>query len=266
MSVLEEIVAVKREVVRRRTADLPLRELRAQAEVAPAPRDFLAAMTAAGLSVIAEIKRRSPAKGILRSQLDPAQLATAYEAGGASALSVLTDEQYFHGSDADLVAARQATRLPVLRKDFTIEPYQVYEARAIGADAILLIVRALRPPELTELLYLAAELSLTALVEIHDEYELDRAIEAGAQLIGVNNRNLDTLEVDLGTSLRLRSRIPSTIVPISESGIKSAAEAAQLAQIGYQGVLIGEALVTSPGPGALLQDIRRAGMPQPAVR
>jgi indole-3-glycerol phosphate synthase len=266
MSVLDEIVAAKREVVRRRSAELPLRDVRALAEAAPPTRNFLAAMTAAGLSVIAEIKRRSPAKGTLHSELDPALMAQVYEQGGASALSVLTDEQYFHGSDSDLVAARQVTRLPVLRKDFTIEPYQVYEARAIGADAILLIVRALRQPRLTELLELAAELSLMALVEVHAESELDRAIEAGARLIGVNNRNLDTLDVDLGTSLRLRTRIPPGVVPVSESGIKSVADAARLAQLGYQGVLIGEALVTSRDPGALLREIRRAGLPQPVVR
>jgi indole-3-glycerol phosphate synthase len=263
VSVLEEIVAAKRDVVRRRRSEVPLSELVARAAAAPAPRDLLAALAQPGFSVIAEIKRRSPAKGDLRGELDPAAVARSYEQGGASALSVLTDEQYFRGSDADLVAARQAIRLPVLRKDFTIDPYQVYEARALGADAILLIVRALSGAQLTELLALADELSLTALVEVHDEAELDRAASVGAQLIGVNNRNLDTLAVDLQTSLRLRPRIPAGAIAISESGISTPEQAGELARAGYQGVLVGEALVTAGDPVAALRALREAGQPEP---
>jgi indole-3-glycerol phosphate synthase len=256
VSVLEEIVASKREIVRRRRANLPLSEMVARAAVAAVPRDFLRALTLPGLAVIAEIKRRSPAKGDLRGDLDPAELAAAYQAGGASALSVLTDEQYFRGSDADLITAREATELPVLRKDFTIDPYQVYEAWVLGADAILLIVRALADAELAELLALASELALSALVEVHDERELDRAVRAGARFIGVNNRNLDTLAVDLEASLRLRPLIPTGVVSISESGISTPEQAAEVARVGYDGVLIGEALVRAADPASLLRSFR----------
>ena len=259
MSVLEEIVAHKRDEIAARKATRPLEAVREAALAAPAPRDFAAALAAPGLSVIAEIKRRSPARGDLRVDLDPLAVARRYETYGASAMSVLTDERYFKGSDRDLQLARGAVGLPVLRKDFTVEPYQVYEARALGADAVLLIVRALGDRELDELLQLASELRLAALVEVHDEAELGRAAATGASIIGVNNRNLDTLTVDPGTSLKLRELIPTHALAISESGISQPALAAQLAAVGYDAILVGEALVMAGDPARLLQELRQAG-------
>lgn len=256
MSVLEEIVAHKRDELAARRARRPLAELRAAAVAAPLARDFAAALRVPGLSVIAEIKRRSPAKGDLRRDLDPASLARSYESAGASALSVLTDERYFRGSDADLQAARAAVGLPVLRKDFTIDAYQLYEARQLGADAVLLIVRALADQQLVELLALADELGLAALVEVHNGPELARAVAARAQLIGINNRNLDTLTVDPETSLRLRSAIPSGTAAVAESGIGSPESASRLALVGFDAILVGEALVTAADPTALLRQLR----------
>ena len=262
MSVLEEIVERKREEVATRKACRPLADLAAQAASSGAPRDFEAALRAPGLSVIAEIKRRSPAKGDLRIDLDAGEQARRYDEAGASALSVLTDEPYFRGSDDDLRAARAATVLPILRKDFTIDPYQVYEARLLGADAVLLIVRALPDALLRELLGLAGELGLSALVEVHDEPELRRAAAAGARLIGVNNRNLDTLEVDPETSLRLRALLPSGCTSVAESGISSPELAGRLARAGYDAILVGEVLVRADDPGVLLRRLCAAGAPQ----
>jgi indole-3-glycerol phosphate synthase len=256
VSVLEEIVAHKRGEVAARRARRPLAELRASAEALPPPRGFAAALRAPGLAVIAEIKRRSPARGDLRLDLDPAGLARRYEAAGASALSVLTDERYFRGSDQDLLAARAAVGLPVLRKDFTIEPYQVYEARALGADAILLIVRALSDRQLSELRGLALALGLDALVEVHDRAELERAAAAGADLIGINNRNLDTLSVDPETSFALRAAIPAGALAVAESGISRPELARRLAAAGFDAILVGEALVTADEPTVLLRQLR----------
>ena len=256
MSVLEEIVAHKREEVRARRAARPLAEVRAAAAAAPPPRDFAAALRTPGLSVIAEIKRRSPAKGDLRLDLDPASLARRYQSAGASALSVLTDERYFRGSDADLQAARAAVELPVLRKDFTLDPYQLYEARQLGADAVLLIVRALDDRQLAELLGLARELGLAALVEVHDAPELARATAAGAALVGINNRNLDTLTVDPETSLRLRHGVAAGTLAVAESGISSPERARRLASASFDASLVGEALVTAADPAAQLRHLR----------
>ena len=261
MSVLERIVEQKRRELEARRARRPLAAVHTAAGCAPAARDFRRALAAPGLGVVAEIKRRSPAKGDLRTDLDPAALARRYEASGASALSVLTDEPYFLGCDDDLVAARVSVGLPVLRKDFLVDPYQLYESRALGADAVLLIVRSLPGSLLAELLALAEQLGLAALVEVHDEAELQRAVEAGADLIGVNNRNLDTLEVDPETSLRLRPLIPDGTTTVSESGIGSPALAKRLAVVGYDAILVGEALVTARDPAALLEQLRRAGPP-----
>jgi indole-3-glycerol phosphate synthase len=256
VSVLEAIVGHKRDEIEARRGRRPLASLRAQAETLPPPRGFRAALRAPGLAVIAEIKRRSPAKGDLRLELDPAGLARQYEAAGASALSVLTDERYFRGSDDDLLAARAAVSLPVLRKDFTIDRYQVYEARALGADAILLIVRALSDSQLAELGGLAAELGLDALVEVHNAAELERAVASGASLIGVNNRNLDTLSVDPETSFALRSGVPAGAVAVAESGISQPELARRLAEAGFDAILVGEALVIADDPAALLRLLR----------
>lgn len=256
MSVLEQIVEYKRQEVEARKEHRPLGEVQAAAGSAPPPCDFAAALATPGLAVIAEIKRRSPARGNLRPDLDPATLARLYESSGASALSVLTDERHFGGSDDDLRAARSAVSLPLLRKDFTVDSYQIYEARALGADAVLLIVRSLPDSLLREMLALAAELGMAALVEVHDEAELRRAFQIGAALIGVNNRNLDTLRVDTETSFRLRPLLPAGALAVSESGISTPELAGRLAQAGYDALLVGEALLTAADPAGLLLRLR----------
>ena len=266
MSVLEQIIDHKRAQVAARRQRRPLGDVVAEARSAAPAGDFRAALRSPGLGVIAEIKRRSPARGDLRVDLDASELARRYERAGASALSVLTDERFFRGSDEDLRTVRAATALPVLRKDFTIDPYQVYEARWLGADAVLLIVRALPDALLGELLGLAEELGLASLVEVHDEAELVRAVAAGAGVIGVNNRNLDTLGVDPETSLRLRPLIPDSATAVAESGISSPGLAARLAAAGYDAILVGEALVTADDPGALLRVFREASLPEGASR
>jgi len=215
-----------------------------------APRGFTAALEAApGLAVIAEIKRRSPSRGELAPpELVAGKLAEAYADGGAAALSVLTDEQFFSGSAADLVEASQATDLPVLRKDFTVSENDVCDTRLMGADAVLLIVAALDDAPLRGFLQLAGELSLDALVEVHDEYELERALGAGATLIGVNQRDLQTFEVDAERALRVAKEIPPGLVRVAESGIQGPEQAVRLFEAGYHAVLVGESLVTSPDP------------------
>ncbi|HEY5108985.1 MAG TPA: indole-3-glycerol phosphate synthase TrpC [Acidimicrobiales bacterium] len=214
-----------------------------------APRDFVSALQAGraarGMAVISEIKRRSPSKGDLDPTLDPASVACDYEAGGASCLSVLTDAEFFGGSRADLEAARSACSLPVLRKDFTVGPLDVCDARLMGADAVLLIVAALDDAELAELLALARQLALAPLVEVHDESELDRALAVGARLVGVNQRDLRTFEVDRERALRMGERMPDGVVAVAESGIRDAADVERLAAVGYTAVLVGETLVRS---------------------
>jgi indole-3-glycerol phosphate synthase len=246
MTVLDDILAAKRDEVtmlhRPGVADL----LRRQALDAPPARDFAAALRpAAGtLGVIAEIKRRSPSKGDLAPDLDPEVTAKAYAAGGASCLSVLTDGPWFGGTIADLDAARGSCELPVLRKDFTVDAVQVYETRAIGADAILLIVAALPDDaHLADLHALATELGLTVLVETHDDAELDRALACGARLVGVNARNLGTFAEDLGVGERLAARLPPDVVAVAESAIRSDADAQRMADVGFDAELVGEMLV-----------------------
>jgi indole-3-glycerol phosphate synthase len=230
----------------------PLEPLVDDARRAPPPRGFRAALADAGgsVAVIAEIKRRSPSKGDLFPDLDPAVVARAYEQGGASCLSVLTDVDFFGGSVADLQAARRAVSLPVLRKDFTVSARDVCDTRLMGADAVLLIVAALDRDELVDLLALARELDLDALVEVHDEGELDRAVAAGADLIGVNQRDLVTFEVDTARAVRLAPRIHDRVVRVAESGIGGPADAMALVGAGYHAVLVGESLVTSGDPAA----------------
>jgi indole-3-glycerol phosphate synthase len=227
-----------------------------QCEAAPAPRGFGRALATPGLSVIAEVKRRSPSKGDLNADLDPALLAKSYEAGGAACLSVLTDVEFFGGSPADLQAARAATSLPVLRKDFTVDPRDVADARRIGADAVLLIVAALSDDELRTCHALATELGLDALVEVHDAAELDRAAAAGATLIGVNQRDLTTFTVDRELAAKLRPAMPEGATTVAESGVRDRADAEALAAAGYDAILVGESLVTSADPGAALGDLR----------
>jgi len=216
-------------------------------------RLFLEALTNSEPAIIAEIKKASPSKGVLAEDFDPAAIARAYEQGGAAALSILTDEKHFHGSLSDLESARSAVDLPVLRKDFTIDPYHVHEAAAHGADAILLIAAILTERQMRDFRELAERYSMAALVEVHDEEELKPAIASGARIIGVNNRNLHTFEVNLETSLRLAEKIPAGVVKVAESGINTAQHIGQLRAVGYQAFLIGEHLMKSGDPSAALR-------------
>lgn len=210
------------------------------------------------MAVIAEVKRRSPSKGDLFPDLDPASLAITYESGGAAALSVLTDREFFGGSAEDLAAARSATVLPVLRKDFTVSPNDVCDARIMGADAVLLIAAALDDDELATLHALAISVGLDALVEVHDEAEAARAVAVGARLIGVNQRDLVTFEVDTARAVRVAGSLPDGVVRVAESGIVDAADAGRLAGSGYHAVLVGESLVTSADPAEAVGALRRA--------
>ncbi len=219
-------------------------------------RDFHQALTARTPAIISEIKKASPSKGVLAPDFDPAGLAAQYEAGGAAALSVLTDEAFFQGSLADLEAARATCRLPVLRKDFTLDETHVLEAAAHGADAILLIAAILEQDEIRRLRIMAAGFAMAALVEVHDERDLSKALHAEATIIGVNNRDLTTFEVTLDTSLRLAERIPAGVVKVSESGIHSARDIERLRQAGYQAFLVGEHLMKSADPAQALQALR----------
>ena len=269
-SILEKTVFARRVALRQTQAAFPLERVRQMAKARKDRRDFASALaagagegTSAGFHVIAELKRASPSRGVLRSDYCPGEIAPAYASAGASALSVLTEEQYFMGSTADLAEARRAVEIPVLRKDFILESYQVYESVAIGADALLLIVAALSDGELRQLLERCRGLGIAALVEVHTDAELERAIQAGARIIGVNNRNLKTLDVSLETSLELRTKIPRGCLAVSESGIKTAADLHRMQQAGFNAVLIGERLMTQPDPGAalgqLLADFARPG-------
>ena len=233
----------------------PLEAWEREAELRlPARRDFRAALAARAPAIIAEIKKASPSKGVLSHDFDPPRIARAYESGGAAALSVLTDETFFQGSLADLQAARAAVSLPVLRKDFTIDPSQILEAAAHGADAILLIAAILSARQIRDFREIAARYRLSALVEVHNRRELDAAIEAGADLIGVNNRNLSTFEVTLDTSLALAEHMPPGALLVSESGIHDAADIVRLRAAGYHAFLVGEHLMKSGDPAAALRD------------
>jgi indole-3-glycerol phosphate synthase len=239
--------------------DRALAPLVAEARAQSAPRGFAAALRAAvGLAVVAEVKRRSPSKGDLAPDLDPATLGATYERGGATCVSVLTDTEFFGGSADDLRAARAATKLPVLRKDFTVSPADVCDARIMGADAVLLIVAALDDDELADLHTLALDIGLDVLVEIHDEAELERAMSVGAHLIGVNQRDLVTFGVDHERALRVGAAIPESAVRVAESGIRGPEDAVALAAAGFDAVLVGELLVTSGDPGSAVAALRAA--------
>jgi indole-3-glycerol phosphate synthase len=230
----------------------------AAAREAGGTRGFASSLAGPGISVIAEIKRASPSAGPLAPDLDPAVLARAYQAGGASCLSVLTDVEFFSGSPKDLAAACAATDLPVLRKDFTVGPADVCDARLMGADAVLLIAAALSPPLLAELHHLATSLGLDALVEVHDEAEAEAALGIGACLVGVNQRDLVTFEVDTARAERVAKVLPDGVVAVAESGIRSREDVARLADAGFAAVLVGETLVTSTDPAAAVADLRGA--------
>ena len=228
-----------------------------QAQGAAPPRDFRGAIVdSEGLAVIAEVKRRSPSKGALAPDLDPAKLASDYEAGGATCLSVLTDFDHFGGSAADLSAARDAVDLPVLRKDFTVSVLDVCDARLMGADAVLLIAAALDDDELTQFARVASDLGMAALVEVHDEAEVERALAIDADLIGVNQRDLVSFEVDTDRAVRVAPRIPPHVVRVAESGVTGPDDARALADAGYDAVLVGESLVTAGDPTAAVAALR----------
>ncbi|HUE77255.1 MAG TPA: indole-3-glycerol phosphate synthase TrpC [Longimicrobiales bacterium] len=248
MSVLDEIVRGKRAEIGRLH---PWRSaLRKQAESAPAARDLAGSLVGESVGVIAEVKRRSPSSGWIRRDLNAAGLASAYAHGGAAAISVLTDGEHFGGSREDLEAVRSAVDLPVLRKDFVLEPVQVYEARAMGADAVLLIVRLLEGDILADLLALAEELGMSALVETHEAGEVERALRAGARVLGINNRDLSRFETDLATTERLMAGVPADVIVVAESGIRTPADVERVAGAGVDAVLVGESLVRADDPQA----------------
>jgi indole-3-glycerol phosphate synthase len=255
LSILERITAVKRAEVAAAKAAVPAPELERRARAAAPPRAFADATRGRRPAVIAEIKRASPSRGVLRENFDPAAIARSYESGGAACLSVLTDREFFQGSAEHLSAARAACSLPVLRKDFMLEPYQVYEARAMGADCILLIVACLRPAELRELEETAHALGMAVLVEVHDAAELDTALQLKTPLIGINNRNLRTFETKLDTTLGLLSRIPAGRTVVTESGILSQADVDLMRRNGIDAFLVGEAFMRAPEPGEALRQL-----------
>ena len=250
---LRQIVEDKRDEVAAKSRILPLEVLRGVES--PRPRDFTAALSASGISAVAEIKRRSPSRGSIRREVVPSELARSYAAHGARALSVLSDATFFGGRPEDLTQARAATSVPVLRKDFTIDPYQLFEARGMGADAVLLIVRILGSGQLTELLDLAGRIGLAAIVEVHTEDDLRRAIDSEAEIIGLNNRDLETFEVDLDRSVRLRGAVPLDRLVVAESGIRTRADVVRLERAGFDAVLVGESLMRATSPGSKLAEL-----------
>lgn len=266
MTVLDDIVAGVREDLARREAEVPLAQMRERAsEQAPA-RDAVAALRSDdAVTVIAEVKRSSPSKGPLADIPDPAALASEYAAGGAAMISVLTEERRFGGSLADLAAVRAVVDIPVLRKDFVVSPYQVFEARAHGADVVLLIVAALEQPVLVGLIERVVSLGMTPLVEAHTAEEVDRALDAGATVIGINARNLHTLEVDRETFAVLAPRVPPGVVVVAESGVRGPHDVLDYARWGAHAVLVGEALVTTGDPRGATSDMVAAGA-HPALR
>jgi len=252
---LGEIVGARRRRVEEAQASVALETLQRAAAARAERRDFAAALSRGTLKVIAELKRASPSRGVLRKDFRPDDIARNYEAAGASALSILTEERYFLGSLPDLEAARAAVRLPVLRKDFIIADYQIYESAAAGADALLLIVAALSDDDLRSFIKLCRDLRVAALVEVHDQVELERAVQAGAKIIGVNNRDLKTLEVDLAISFRLRAGIPAACIAGSESGIKTREDLFRIAEAGYHAGRSGERFMTAADPGTALRQL-----------
>lgn len=257
--ILTTILEHKRGEVESRQAERPITEHLSRCRSAPPVRGFVDALRRAFISkkpgVIAEIKRASPSKGLIRANFDPPTIATSYELGGATCLSVLTDQKFFQGADDFLVAARNAVALPVIRKDFVVDRYQIAESRCLGADCILLIASALSRNELKEFYDEAAELDLDSLIEVHDEEELATALELSPQLIGVNNRNLKTFEVNLQTTVRLKELLPPNILMVTESGIHTRDDVALLQQAGVNTFLVGEAFMRADDPGQKLREL-----------
>src|ERR1700685_1152666 len=253
-NILERIVEARRESIAHRKRVLPEAALRIAVEkkVAP-PRDFPAALTGPGVHIIAELKKASPSRGTIRSDFAPALLAADLEQAGAAALSVLTEEDFFSGSLGDLKEASRVTRIPILRKDFIVDPWQVWETRAAGADSFLLIAAVLHDAELRELLELGRALKMEALVEVHSREELERVLAAGARIIGVNNRDLRDFQVHLETSLSLAGRIPEECIAVSESGLRTRDDLVRLQRAGFDAFLIGEHVMQSGDPAAALR-------------
>jgi indole-3-glycerol phosphate synthase len=256
-TILTEILDWKRVEVERQKRERPPEVVRAAAFDAPLPRDLVSALSAPGVSLIAEIKRASPSRGLLHPNLDPAVQAETYARHGAAAISVLTDERFFQGSLKDLRAVRRAVDLPLLRKEFVLDAYQVYQSRAAGADAVLLIAAALDDAALRSLYELVHELGMSALVEVHDEAELERALGVGPRVVGINNRNLHTFEVSLDVTARLSALVPPGTVLVAESGIHTAADVERLAGLGVQAMLVGESLVRALDVGAKVRELTR---------
>ncbi len=257
-SILKKILETKADEVVSRSRTLDLAAVSAMAREKPAARGFagrVTALAASGPAVIAEIKKASPSAGVIREDFHPAEIAVSYETAGAACLSVLTDEQYFKGSDAYLEQARQACSLPVLRKDFLIDPWQVHESRLLGADCVLLIVAALGHDQLQDLDGLAREIGLDVLVEVHNEHELEAALSTGAELIGVNNRDLHTFTTDLATSERLRPMIPVQRTMVTESGLNNAGDVSRMRQANINAFLVGEAFMRADDPGLALRNL-----------
>jgi indole-3-glycerol phosphate synthase len=253
--ILDGICAHKRVEVAQAKEAVPLAQLLERIEGIPGPRDFRNSLRKDGISLIAEIKRASPSKGTLIENANPADLATLYEASGARAISVLTDERFFKGSLDDLVTVHQNVKVPCLRKDFVIDEYQIYEARASQADAVLLIVRILSDQQLKDYLSLTKALRLAALVETHTADEIDRALAAGSHIVGINNRDLDTFEVSLKTTIELKKLVPGGNVLVSESGIQARDDVRRLEDSGVDAILVGEALVTSKDIQAKIREL-----------
>lgn len=255
-TVLDRILDRKVEELAMRLADVPEAEMRARANDLPdPPRDMLAALQGEHISLIAEVKRASPSKGMLTRDFAPVMTAATYAHNGASAISVLTDQDFFQGSLAYLTAIRRAVNVPLLRKDFIIDPYQVYEGRAAGADAILLIVAALADSQLADLRALTIELGMTALVEVHQEWEMERALRLGADLIGINNRDLKTFHVDLATTGRLAGMVEGDVALVAESGIHSADDVREMGRLGASATLVGESLMKAADTAALTREL-----------
>lgn len=255
MGMMGQFVAAAREGVERRRREVPAEELERQIAPSEDHRPFNEALTRPGLSLVAEFKRRSPSAGEIREGASVEEIVRAYEEGGAAALSILTEERHFGGSIEDLRAARAASELPILRKDFVVDPYQLYEAAVAGADAVLLIVAALGDDDLASLHREARGLDLDCLVEIHSEQELERALAVDAEVLGINNRNLDDLSIDLETTLQLMTDVPAGKTVVSESGISERATLEQLEEIGVDAVLIGETLMRAPDPEAKVREL-----------
>jgi indole-3-glycerol phosphate synthase len=255
---LESLVEATREAVGRRKDERPLAELERELDVEREGRPFAEALSRPGTSLIAEHKRRSPSAGAIREGASCAEIVGAYERGGAAAISILTEEVHFGGSLADLREARAATQLPILRKDFTVDPYQLYEAKAVGADAVLLVVGSLRPNELGSLYTLARELDLDAIVEVSRDEELDVALDVDADVLGINNRDLEDFSVDIQRTFDLIADVPVGKFVVSESGIHGRHQIEELEQVGVDAVLIGETLMRSPDPEAAVRELTRS--------